>query len=163
YASGGYIADSSTGFVINGSQQQFLVRDSSIGGWSNGVWNQVFSGVTGAPPQAFSTTPYNPPPYTTPTTNPATRENPYLYPHSEGHSNVFVPALRHDSAGPTWGAGPTAGSLLPLDQFFVARPSDDAQTINNALARGENLILTPGIYHLDKTLKVRRADTVVLG
>ena len=45
YASGGFISDSQTGFVINGSQQQFLVRDSSIGGWSNGVWNQVFSGV----------------------------------------------------------------------------------------------------------------------
>ena len=43
YASGGFISDSQTGFVINGSQQQFLVRDSSIGGWSNGVWNQVFS------------------------------------------------------------------------------------------------------------------------
>ena len=47
YASGGFIADSQTGFVINGSQQQFLVRDSSIGGWSNGVWNQVFAGVAG--------------------------------------------------------------------------------------------------------------------
>ena len=65
YASGGFIADSQTGFVINGSQQQFLVRDSSIGGWSNGVWNQVFSGVVGAPPQSFSTTPFDPPPYTT--------------------------------------------------------------------------------------------------
>jgi hypothetical protein len=63
YASGGFIADSQTGFVINGSQQQFLVRDSSIGGWSNGVWNQVFSGVVGAPPQSFSTTPFDPPPY----------------------------------------------------------------------------------------------------
>src|SRR5258706_816412 len=30
YASGGFIADSQTGFIINGSQQQFLVRDSSI-------------------------------------------------------------------------------------------------------------------------------------
>src|SRR5438045_5862147 len=48
YASGGFIADSQTGFVINGSQQQFLVRDRSIGGWSNGVWNQGFSGVLGA-------------------------------------------------------------------------------------------------------------------
>ena len=42
FASGGFIADSQTGFIINGSQQQFLVRNSSIGGWSNAVWNQVF-------------------------------------------------------------------------------------------------------------------------
>ncbi len=54
FASGGFIADSQTGFVINGSQQQFLVRNSSIGGWSNGVWNQVFSGVVGAPATVFS-------------------------------------------------------------------------------------------------------------
>ena len=51
FASGGFIADSSTGFVINGSQQQFLVRNSQLGGWSNGVWNQVFAGVQGAPAQ----------------------------------------------------------------------------------------------------------------
>jgi hypothetical protein len=62
FASGGFISDSQTGFIINGSQQQFLVRDSSIGGWSNGVWNQVFSGVKGAPPQSFSSTQFNPPP-----------------------------------------------------------------------------------------------------
>src|SRR5262249_34885539 len=31
FASGGFMSDSETGFVINGSQQQFFVRDSSIG------------------------------------------------------------------------------------------------------------------------------------
>ncbi len=69
YASGGFLADSKTADIINGSQQQFLTRDSSIGSWSNGVWNQVFSGVTGAPAQSFPT-----PPYTTlATTPPAAR------------------------------------------------------------------------------------------
>src|SRR5262249_47211806 len=44
YASGGFIADSAlNGNVVNGSQQQWLVRNSTLGGWSNGVWNQVFS------------------------------------------------------------------------------------------------------------------------
>src|SRR6266496_1909781 len=163
YASGGFIADSRTGFVINGSQQQFLVRDSSIGGWSNGVWNQVFSGVVGAPAQSFSTTPYDPPPYTTLATSPLTREKPFLYVDSSGDYNVFVPALRHDSADTTWSSGPAPGSSLPIDQFFIANPSDDAKAINKALARGENLILTPGVYHLDRTIKVKRPDTVVLG
>ncbi len=163
YASGGFIADSQTGFIINGSQQQFLVRDSSIGGWSNGVWNQVFSGVVGAPPQSFSTTPYDPPPYTTLDSSPVTREKPFLYVDSSGNFNVFVPALRHDSAGTTWGSGPNPGSSIPIEQFFVANPSDDVQAINNALARGQNLIFTPGIYQLDRTIKVKRADTIVLG
>ena len=51
FASGGFIADSkfSGGTVINGSQQQYLVRDSDLDGWTNGVWNQVFAGDHGAP------------------------------------------------------------------------------------------------------------------
>ena len=163
YASGGFIADSKTGFIINGSQQQFLVRDSNIGGWSNGVWNQVFSGVVGAPPQSFSNTPYNPPPYTTLAASPVTRENPFLYVDSSGQYNVFVPALRRNSSDTTWGSGPAAGSSIPINQFFVAKPTDDAKAINNALARGQNLIFTPGIYHLDRSIDVKRADTVVLG
>src|SRR3954469_6084454 len=113
YASGGYIADSQTGFVINGSQQQFLVRNSSIGGWSNGVWNQVFSGVVGAPPQSFSATPYDPPPYTTLPRRPVTRERPFLRLDGAGRYEVFVPALRHDSSGTTWAGGPASGSTIP--------------------------------------------------
>ena len=55
FASGGFIADSEFdgGTVINGSQQQWLVRNSKLDGWTNGVWNQVFSGVVGAPAQCF--------------------------------------------------------------------------------------------------------------
>ena len=49
YASGGFIADSTLPFVVSGSQQQFLVRNGSVAGWSNSVWNQVFAGVQGAP------------------------------------------------------------------------------------------------------------------
>ena len=37
--------------TINGSQQQWLTRNSElpVNGWTNGVWNQVFSGVVNAP------------------------------------------------------------------------------------------------------------------
>src|ERR687895_261473 len=49
FASGGFIADSRLPATINGSQQQWLTRDSEVAGWSNAVWNQVFSGVVGAP------------------------------------------------------------------------------------------------------------------
>src|SRR3954469_11908576 len=45
FASGGFIADSRFGTVINGSQQQWMTRNSTVGTWTNGVWNQVFSGV----------------------------------------------------------------------------------------------------------------------
>ena len=163
YASGGFISDSQTGFIINGSQQQFLVRNSSIGGWSNGVWNQVFSGVLGAPPQSFGSTPYNPPPYTTLATSPVTRERPFLYADSTGEYFVFVPTLRQNSSGTTWSRGPAAGTLIPINRFFLARPTDSANKINAALAGGQDVIFTPGIYHIDKTIKVKRPETVVLG
>jgi hypothetical protein len=163
YASGGFIADSQTGFVINGSQQQFFVRNSSIGGWSNAVWNQVFAGVVGAPAQSFSSTPYDPPPYTTLDTNPVSREKPYLYLDAAGDWNVFVPAAQTQTAGTTWGSSPTPGRSIPLSEFFLARPSDSVQTINSQLAQGKNLIFTPGVYDIGTTIKVKRADTVVLG
>jgi hypothetical protein len=35
--------------------------------------------------------------------------------------------------------------------------------INNALSRGLNLLFTPGVYDVDQTIKVKHADTVVLG
>jgi hypothetical protein len=163
YASGGFIADSQTGFVINGSQQQFLVRDSSIGGWSNGVWNQVFSGVLGAPAQNFPPTASNKNPYTTLAASPVTREKPFLYVDSSDHYNVFIPALRTNSSGTTWANGPAGGSSIPIERFFIAKPSDSAKAINDALARGLNLILTPGVYQLDRPIEIKHPDTVVLG
>ena len=163
FASGGFIADSQTGFVINGSQQQFLVRDSRIGGWSNGVWNQVFSGVIGAPDQSFGDTPNDPPPYTTLATSPITRERPFLYLDAAGQYRVFVPALRRDAAGPTWATGAAAGTSIALRRFFVARPTDSARKINDALDDGKDVIFTPGIYHLDRALEVDHADTLLIG
>jgi hypothetical protein len=165
FASGGFIADSQFdgSTVINGSQQQWMVRNSQLDGWTNGVWNQVFSGVVGAPAQCFPAQPNVCGPYTTLPTSPVTREAPYLYVNSAGAYQVFVPSVRRDSSGTSWGSGPTAGSSIPLDQFFVAKPGDDVQAINNALSRGQNLIFTPGVYDIDQTIKVKRADTVVLG
>jgi hypothetical protein len=159
FSSGGYIADSAVdGQVINASQQQWLTRDSSVGSWSNGVWNQVFAGVMGAPAQSFPD-----PPYTTLPTSPLSREKPFLYVDRSGGYRVFLPALRQDAVGTTWSGGATAGSSVPLDRFFIARPADSARTINRALSQGKHLLLTPGIYRLTDTIKVKWAGTVVLG
>ncbi|GAB2821232.1 hypothetical protein GCM10027176_27010 [Actinoallomurus bryophytorum] len=159
YASGGFIADSAVAASItNGSQQQFYTRDSSIGGWSNGVWNQVFSGVTGAPAQSFPS-----PPYTTLATTPVSKERPYLYLDGSGAYNVFVPSAARDSKGTTWQTGRTPGRSLPLRDFFVAHPSDSIAKINSALAQGRDLLFTPGVYDVARSIAVKRAGTVVLG
>ena len=166
YASGGFIADSTFqgGTVINGSQQQWFVRNSALDGWTNGVWNQVFSGDTGAPAQCFPAQASCGGPYTTLTASPVTREAPYLYIDGSGAYNVFVPTVQRNTIGPTWSAnGTTPGYVLGISRFFIARPSDTAATINRALGSGMNLILTPGVYNLDRSIEVSRPDTVVLG
>jgi hypothetical protein len=158
YASGGFIADSKLGAVTNGSQQQFLVRDSSIGPWSNAVWNQVFSGTTGAPAQSFPD-----PQYTTLASTPVSREKPYLYLDAAGTYQVFVPALRTNSSGTTWENGPTPGRSIPLSRFYLARPGDSVAKIDAQLALGKNLLLTPGVYSVGAPIAVLRPGTVVLG
>ncbi|MCC9155037.1 coagulation factor 5/8 type domain-containing protein [Streptomyces parvulus] len=158
WASGGYIADSRIdGSVGPYSQQQWYTRDSSVGGWLNAVWNMVFSGVEGAPAQSFPD-----PPYTTLETTPVSREKPFLYLDGDAY-RVFLPEKRTNARGVSWGNGTPRGTSLPLAQFYVAKPGVSAATLNQALEEGLHLLLTPGIYHLDGTVEVKRAGTVVLG
>ncbi|GIF87815.1 hypothetical protein Cch02nite_12590 [Catellatospora chokoriensis] len=159
YASGGFIADSKLPFVVSGSQQQWLTRNSEVAGWSNGVWNQVFTGVVGAPTdEAFPN-----PPYTTLATTPVTREKPYLFLDANGKYQVRVPSAKFDSSGVSWANGLTPGRTVPLSDFYVAKPGDSVTKINVALALGKNLLLTPGVYDIARSIEVWRPDTVVLG
>jgi hypothetical protein len=164
-ASGGFISDSQfTGATVtSGSQQQWLTRNSILDGWSNGVWNQVFSGVVGAPPQCFPAQSSCGGPYTTLATSPVTREAPYIYRNFKGDYFVFVPSVQTNSVGTTWSNGQTPGTSIPISQFFIAQPTDSAGKINAALASGLNLILAPGIYNLNESIQVTHSDTVVLG
>ena len=164
YASGGFIADSafSGSTIVNGSQQQFIVRNSNLDGWSNGVWNQVFSGDIGAPPTTFPPTATSGP-YTTLATSPVTQEEPFLQTDASGNYSVFVPALQHNSSGTSWQNGPAAGTSVPISKFFIATPSTPVLAIDAALALGRNLLLTPGVYDLKAPILVSRPNTIVLG
>jgi hypothetical protein len=163
YVSGGFIADSefTGGSVINGGQQQYITRNSSLDGWSNGVWNQVFCGDNGAPATDFGQSGGNQ--YTTLASCPVTEEEPFLYVDSQGNYNVFVPAVQQDSSGPSWASGTEAGTSIPLSKFFVASPGTPTLAINVALALGRSLILTPGVYNLNQPIVVSHPGTVVLG
>jgi len=160
FASGGFTSDTVvTGNVNSCSQQQWYTRNSSIGSWSSGVWNMVFSGVTGAPTPNYPTNSYTVLP-----TTPVSREKPFLYMDSSGNYWVFSPGLRTNSSGTSWsGGGLGTGTSLPISSFFIATPSSTLAQINTALASGENLILTPGIYQYSGTINVTNANTVVLG
>jgi hypothetical protein len=165
FASGGFIADSqfTGGAIINGGQQQWITRNSNVDTWTNGVWNQVFSGVVGAPAQCFPQVSPCSGPYTTLATSPVTREEPYLYLDTEGNYNVFLPAVQRNTSGASWATSPTPGSSVPINRFFVAQPTDSAAKINLQLLLGKNLIFTPGIYNLNQAIIVPYPDTVVLG
>ncbi|OLV19628.1 glycosyl hydrolase family 28-related protein [Deinococcus marmoris] len=170
FASGGYIADSrvtGTDAVINGSQQQYMIRNSEIPGWSNGVWNQVFAGVKGAPATSFATTgadgkPANP--YTNLPTTPVSREKPYLYLDAGGEYQVFVPGVKTNSSGVSWANGPeSGGKTMPLSGFFIAHPGDKVTAINAALSAGRSVLFTPGMYDITETIQVNKPGAVVLG
>ncbi|WP_027346937.1 chitobiase/beta-hexosaminidase C-terminal domain-containing protein [Hamadaea tsunoensis] len=159
WASGGYIADTKvSGQAASVSQQQWYTRDSSLGSWAGGVWNMVFSGTTGAPATTFPS-----PPETTLATTPVSRDVPYLYIDGTGKYRVFLPSLRTNASGPSWASGSTPGTSLPMSQFYVVKAGDTAATINGALASGCNLFFTPGVYHVNQTLNVTKANAVVLG
>jgi len=157
WSSGGYIGDSVvTGQINSGSQQQFLTRNVQMGSWAGSNWNMVFVGDTGAPAQSFPT-------YTTVGSTPTVDEKPYLYIDSSGNWDVFVPSNRTSATGVSWANGNTPGTSLPISDFYVATPSSTVAQINAALAAGQDLLFTPGVYQINGTIQVNNPDTVVLG
>ncbi len=164
FASGGFIADSKVSGKLNFfGNQQYMVRNSDIGGAAgcpNGLWNMVYSGVAGAPSPVFTGQCQQ---NTVLSASPVTEAEPFLYTDSQGNYNVFVPAVQHNSSGPSWASGPEAGTSIPLEKFFVASPGTPASAMTAAMARGQNLILSPGVYNLDQPIVVTHPGTVVLG
>ena len=160
WASGGWMSDDLIdGNVGAGPQQQWISRNTEWGSWTGANWNMVFVGVVSPPAGEWPN-----PPYTKIARVPIVREKPFLEVDPSGKYRVRVPALRANSSGITWRAGSTPGKSISLSEFYVARPDlDTAATINAQLARGKNLLFTPGIYELTDTIRVRRANTVVLG
>lgn len=142
--------------LINGSQQKWYARNSGVGVWSNAVWNQVFSGAsfTGDPARVPADASYPDPPYTVLDSTPLSREKPYLYVDARGKYRERVPSAHKSASGIGWAAGMTPGRSIPIDDFFIADPSDSVHVINNQLARG-NLILTPGVYDVGQSISVK--------
>jgi hypothetical protein len=159
-ASGGFMADCKIdGAISPGSQQQFYFRNNTLNGWNGGNWNMLFQGCDNPPAENWPSGAVTVSPKT-----PLIREKPYLIFDAAGNYSVFVPALRTNSQGTTWYNATPAGELLPIDQFYIAQSAtDNATTINAALAQGKNLLLTPGIYSVTAPIVVQRPGTVVLG
>ena len=164
-ASGGFSADIAVSGNTNAcSQQQWFTRNSSLNGWSGFVWNFVFSGVLGTPPQSYPGGGSGLVNVTNVPSTPVSREKPFLYVDGSGNYFVFSPGLQTNSKGTSWsGGGLGPGKSLPLSSFFIAQPSNTVADINSALASGKNLLLTPGVYQYGQPIAVTNPNTVVLG
>jgi hypothetical protein len=161
WSSGGFIADCKIdGQVNSGSQQQWFSRNAEWGSWKGGSWNMVFVGTVEPPAGHWPESPY-----TVIEKTPVIREKPYLFIDERGDYFVMVPALATTGTrGTTWSAGPTSGTPVPMDQFYLAHPgADNAAGINAALSQGKNLLFTPGLYHLENSIRVTRRGAIVLG
>lgn len=162
YSSGGFIADTRIDTSIDsGTQQQFLTRNSELTSWTGGSWNMVFIGDTQAPPGAWPAAPYS-----SVDTTPSVREKPYLTIDDNGEYAVIIPSLKQQTKGTSWNTGtdPNGVTSLSINHFYIAHAqTDTADSINSALQKGLNLILTPGVYKTDSALKITRANTIVLG
>jgi hypothetical protein len=160
WSSGGFLADSRIdGLIDSGSQQQWFSRNSAFGHWTGGTWNMVFLGTVNPPVKSWPD-----PPYTVIDKTPIIREKPYLY-IDDGRYFVAVPNLAtNGTQGMSWSNHSGSARALALDQFYVAHAeTDTAATINSALKRGRNLLLTPGVYHLESAIQVSNPGAVVLG
>ena len=159
YASGGFLADSKIeGTVSSGPQQQWFSRNTEWKKWSGGVWNMMFMGIQGAPSENWPEKPY-----TTIKETPVIREKPFLAFDEKGF-NIKIPALKQNTAGPSWLKHDKNERTLRIDEFYIIKPGiDNSESVNSALAKGKNLLITPGIYSFDNSLKVTHPGTLIMG
>ena len=155
WSSGGFLADSVVdGTVDSGSQQQWLSRNCDFGKWIGGNWNMVFVGVKNAPKGEWPEKPY-----TTIEQTPISTEKPFLGMTGNGSFQLWLPFLTENAHGASWTA-----YVPSINELYIARcDRDDAASINAALRDGKDILLTPGIYHLDASLRVTKRGTRVLG
>ena len=143
----------------------YFLRNSELGGtWDGFGGVYVFCGVEGAPQNDFGPATDHSQSGDTVTLDlvPVTREAPFLYLDGDRFM-VFVPKAVTETRGVDWTVDAQTGESIAVDEFYIARPTDSTAHINEQLAKGKNLILTPGSYPLDEPLTVQRAGTVVLG
>ncbi|MCF0185206.1 MAG: hypothetical protein HUJ98_01800 [Bacteroidaceae bacterium] len=174
WCSGGFLADSYvTSMVDSGSQQQWLSRNCEWMVWMGENWNMVFAGLSeGAAPTGS----WPVKPYTNIETVEKMREKPFLVHDENKGFGVYVPGIRARENGTDWKNGvwpvwlkkseavdASKDCILPLSRFYVAKPGDSAEAVNQALKEGKHLLFTPGIYEFDEPIKVENENTIVLG
>ena len=168
YGSGGFLADTLVdGDILAGGQQQWFTRNVQVKGWQGGIWNPVFVGVEGSPAAQCGKGVVGGS-ETVIAKTPKIAEKPYIAYDEVAKWTLRVPALSNTaSSGASWTAADPSHSsdvVYSFAQVFVAsNTSDSASTINAKLAAGLHVVLSPGIYELEDTLRLRMPNQVLLG
>lgn len=166
YASGGHLANAQIDGALHfGGQQQWMSRNVHLGkGIQGGAWSLVFTGCTGQVPDASAGDESSP--SITVLKTPAVRiEKPYIAMQQDGTKfDLRVPRTILDETGTI---GPqfvgANDDVRDFSRVHVAVAGDEGITIQAALDDGKDIVFSPGIHKLTKTLEIRHNNQVVLG
>ena len=160
-ASGGYLSDSKIeGKVDFGPQQQWFSRNSEWESCSGGLWNMVSLGVKGTPENSWPEKPY-----LSIDSAIIIREKPFLAIDNRNNLVVNLPIQQRRAQGISWEVQQDSDfTKVEMADFYIANSTyDNSETINAALQKGKNVLFTPGIYRLEKSLKVANTGTILMG
>jgi hypothetical protein len=155
YASGGYLGDSIVeGNLVLGSQQQWISRNVDLrGATTGGAWSNVYVGCAGAVPEPSAAGAE--PRVSIVDQAPVVAAKPYLViDEATGKFSLRVPLVAKDVVG---AALDSPYREIPFESVFVADAArHGARHINEALSRGLDVVLAPGIFQLDDSIRMSR-------
>jgi hypothetical protein len=168
YASGGFMANCQVdGTTFFGSQQQWLSRNCSFGkGYCGGAWSLVIIGCVdlakGSNHGNFMEAVKTEIPRT-----PVRIEKPYIVLKEDGiQYELRVPLASRETTHQSGCHFDSANEVIrDFSRVFVADPDNPVVNIQiqDALESEKDVILAPGIFHLDKTLRMLHPNQVLLG
>eukprot|EP00937_MAST-01D_sp_MAST-1D-sp2_P000064 g64.t1 len=182
--SGGYVSGLRVSGKLNFTmQQQWIVRNSDIAGGTSFFQspprsvNFVYVGTSGAPLPTpgctdAGTNPVSPSPQQIVVdATPIAIEKPFIVASNASAAGGFAlvtPVARVGTRGPAWAAAGAGGGGAPRDapahrdgfeRVFVATNATAVAHINEKLALGLHVVLTPGIYQLPEPIRVGTCAT----
>jgi len=165
YSSGGFLANVFVqGKINSASQQQWFTRNADVvQHWDQALWNMVFVGTKGAPESHCGHELDQLAVVNVPATE-IIAEKPFITIDApSGQYFLQIPGVQRGRVGSDFDSAESIGRRVDFGSVFVARDTDSAATINEHLAQGRHVVLSPGIYQLEAALEVSHDGQVVLG
>lgn len=129
-----------------------------MAGYDGGVWNMVFAGCTGAPASHCSN--QGGLPITNEPTAPVVVEKPFIA-MDGSNFKLMIPKPEFNKVGHT--PGYNNHDEIDFSEVYVASDKDTAAVINSKLDQGLHVVMQPGQYKLEDSLKLNKSGQVLLG